>query len=91
MPVSVFPASQPTQVMPAGFPRGMPPNYVLEGYGPTVAPISASRSIMSTPPHVVHVMPHVEETIYHSEPFEGPDMYEKMDEMKDKFQEMKKN
>lgn len=45
---------------------------------------------MSTLSHVVHVMPRVKVTIYLSEPSEGLYMYEKMDEMKDRFQELKK-
>ncbi|KAI5388225.1 hypothetical protein KIW84_074061 [Lathyrus oleraceus] len=34
--------------------------------------------------------PRVEDIIYHSEPPEGPDVYEKMDEMKDQFLELRK-
>ena len=45
---------------------------------------------MSVPPPIVHTLPRVEDTIYHSEPSEGPDVYEKMDEMKDQFLELRK-
>jgi hypothetical protein len=38
----------------------------------------------------VHTLPRVEDTIYHSEPSEGPDVYEKMDDMKDQFLELRK-
>jgi hypothetical protein len=31
----------------------------------------------------VHTMPRVDNTIYHSEPYEGRDVYEKMDAMND--------
>ncbi|XP_050915755.1 uncharacterized protein LOC127130836 [Lathyrus oleraceus] len=89
-PVSVVPINHPTHFMLAGFSWGIPTNYVPEGYAPTIAPIPKSRPVMSTPSPVLHVMPRVDETTYHSEPSEGPDMYEKMDEMKDEFQEMKK-
>ncbi|XP_050909943.1 uncharacterized protein LOC127123806 [Lathyrus oleraceus] len=89
-PVYVFPTSQPAQVMPARFPWGIPPNFMPEGYAPTVALMPASLLIMSMPSPFAYAMPRVEETIYHSESFEGPQMYEKMDEMKDQFQELKK-
>lgn len=67
--MSIFPANQPTEAMPAEFPWRMPPNVMPKGYAPTVAPMSASRPVMSTPPHVVHALPRVEEVIYYSEPF----------------------
>ena len=38
----------------------------------------------------MHTFPRVEDTIYHSEPYEGLNVYEKMDEMKDQFLEMRK-
>ena len=71
--------------MPAEFPWGIPPNFMPEGYPPTVSHMEVSSSVMFVAPPVVHVMPHVDETIYHSEPSEGPDVYEKMDEMKYQF------
>ena len=76
--------------MPAGFPWGMPPNFVPEGFAPTFASMLTSSQVMSVPPPVVHTLPRVEDTIYHSEPSEGPDVYEKMYEMKDQFFEMRK-
>jgi hypothetical protein len=76
--------------IPAGFPWGMPPNFVPEGFAPTFASMLTSSPVMSVPPPVVHTLPRVEDTIYHSEPSEGPDVYEKMDEMKDQFLELRK-
>ncbi|KAI5431680.1 hypothetical protein KIW84_035733 [Lathyrus oleraceus] len=76
--------------MPAGFPWGMPSNFVPEGFAPTFASMPASSPVMSVPPPIVHTLPRVEDTIYHSEPSEGPDIYEKMDEMKDQFLELRK-
>ncbi|KAI5439317.1 hypothetical protein KIW84_024914 [Lathyrus oleraceus] len=54
--------------MPSGFPWGMPPNFLLEGFAPTFASMSASSPIMFVPPPAVHTLPRVEDTIYHSEP-----------------------
>ena len=76
--------------MPSGFPWGMPPNFMPEGFAPTFASMPTSSSVMSVPSPVVHTLPRVEDTIYHSESFEGPDVYEKMDEMKDQFLELRK-
>ncbi|XP_050916226.1 uncharacterized protein LOC127131344 [Lathyrus oleraceus] len=45
---------------------------------------------MSVPPPVVHTFPRVDDTIYHFEPSEGSYVYEKMDEMKDQFLELRK-
>ena len=45
---------------------------------------------MYVPPSVIHTLPRVEDTSYRSEPSEGPDVYEKMDEMKDQFLELRK-
>ena len=42
------------------------------------------------PPPIVHTLPRVEDTIYHSESSEGPDVYEKMDEMNYQFLELHK-
>lgn len=77
MLVHVIHVSQLAQDMSAGFPWGMPSNFMPEGYAPTAAPMPVSRPVMSTPSPIVHVLPRVEETIYHSESFEGPDVYEK--------------
>ncbi|KAI5440709.1 hypothetical protein KIW84_010255 [Lathyrus oleraceus] len=77
-------------VMPAEFPWGMPLNFVPEGFAPTFASMSATSPTMSVPPPIVHTLPRVEDTIYHSEPSEGPDVYEKMDEMKDQFLALRK-
>ncbi|KAI5438067.1 hypothetical protein KIW84_023980 [Lathyrus oleraceus] len=69
---------------------GMPPKFMPEGFTPTFNSMSASSPIMSMPPPVVHTLPCVEYTIYHSEPSEGPNVYEKMDEIKDQFLELRK-
>jgi hypothetical protein len=68
----------------------MPANFVPEGFAPTLASLPASSPVLSVPPPVVHTLPRVEDTIYHSEPSEGPDVYEKMDDMKDQFLELRK-
>jgi hypothetical protein len=77
-------------IMPVGFPWGIPSNFMPEGFAPTFASMSASSPVMSVPPPVVHTLPRVEDTIYHSEPYEGLNVYEKMDEMKDQFLELRK-
>ncbi|KAI5431077.1 hypothetical protein KIW84_035295 [Lathyrus oleraceus] len=46
--------------------------------------------VLSASSPIVHTLPRVEEIIYHSEPYEGPDVYEKMDEMKDQFLKLHK-
>jgi hypothetical protein len=74
--------------MSAGFPWGMSPKFVPEGYVPTFAFMPTSSSVLSVPPPIAHTLPRVEDTIYHYEPSEGPDVYEKMDEMKDQFLEL---
>ncbi|KAI5434012.1 hypothetical protein KIW84_021028 [Lathyrus oleraceus] len=76
--------------MPTGFPWGMPPNFVPEGFAPTFASMPSSSPVMSVPPPVMHTLPRVEDTIYHFEPSKGPDVYENMDEMKDQFLELHK-
>ncbi|KAI5425400.1 hypothetical protein KIW84_031271 [Lathyrus oleraceus] len=62
--------------MLTGFPWGIPSNFMPEGFAPTFASIPASSPVMSVPPPVVHTLPRVEDTIYHSEPSEGPNVYE---------------
>ncbi|KAI5427166.1 hypothetical protein KIW84_032548 [Lathyrus oleraceus] len=79
----------PTSI-PTGFPWGMPPNFMPEGPTPTFASMSTSSSVLVVPPPVVHTMPRVDDTIYHSELSEGPDVYEKMDAMNDQFLELHK-
>jgi len=83
-------ATQSSPSMPARFPWGMPSNFMPEGFAPTFASMPAPSPITFVPPPVVHTLPRVEDTIYHSEPSEGPDVYEKMDEMKDQFLELRK-
>ncbi|KAI5438405.1 hypothetical protein KIW84_024232 [Lathyrus oleraceus] len=79
----------PTTML-AGIPWGMPPNFMLEGPAPTFASMPTSSPVLAVPPPVVHTMPRVDDTIYHSEPFEGPDVHEKMDAMNDQFLELRK-
>ncbi|CAL5197280.1 unnamed protein product [Lathyrus oleraceus] len=76
--------------MPPEFPWGMPSNFVPEGFAPTFASMPTYSPVMPVPPPVVHTLPRVEDTIYHSEPSEGSNVYEKMDEMKDQFLELYK-
>ncbi|KAI5402668.1 hypothetical protein KIW84_050315 [Lathyrus oleraceus] len=76
--------------MPAKFPWGMAPNFMPEGFAHTFASMQASSPVMSVPHPIVHTLPRVEDTIYHSEPYEGLNMYAKMDEMKDQFLELRK-
>ncbi|KAI5438126.1 hypothetical protein KIW84_024027 [Lathyrus oleraceus] len=76
--------------MPAGFPGRMPPNFIPEGPAPTFASLPASSPVLAVPPHVMNTMPRVDDTIYHSEPSEGPNVYEKMDAMNDQFLELRK-
>ncbi|KAI5420381.1 hypothetical protein KIW84_044244 [Lathyrus oleraceus] len=64
--------------MPTGFPWGMPPNFMPEGPVPTFASLPASSPVLAVPPPIVHTLPRVDDTIYHSEPSEGPDVYEKI-------------
>ena len=76
--------------MPTGFPWGMPPNFMPEGPVPTFASLPASSPVLAVPPPVVHTTPRVDDTIYHSEPSEGPDVNEKMEAMNDQFLELRK-
>ncbi|KAI5406028.1 hypothetical protein KIW84_052692 [Lathyrus oleraceus] len=76
--------------MPAGFPWGMPPSFMPEGPAPTFTSLPTSSPVLAVPPPVVHTIPRVDDTIYHSEQSEGPDVYEKMDSMKDQFLELRK-
>ncbi|KAI5415780.1 hypothetical protein KIW84_040991 [Lathyrus oleraceus] len=53
-----------------------------------ISEVATSRMPAATA-HFAPTMP-AENTIYHSEPYEGLDVYEKMDEMKDQFLELHK-
>ncbi|KAI5434489.1 hypothetical protein KIW84_021353 [Lathyrus oleraceus] len=72
---------------------------------PEVAPTSIPAHVMgstdvmpSMPPSVVNSVPtpalipqvHVHETIYHSKAFENPNVYDKFDEMRDQFSDLRK-
>ncbi|KAI5419558.1 hypothetical protein KIW84_043646 [Lathyrus oleraceus] len=76
--------------MPSGFPWGMPPGFIPDIPAPTFASMPASSPVLAIPPPVVHTAPRVDDTIYHSEPSEGPDVHEKMDAMNDQFLELRK-
>ncbi|KAI5404902.1 hypothetical protein KIW84_051888 [Lathyrus oleraceus] len=56
----------------------------------TVPITAAIHPVMSVPHPIIHTLPRVEETIYYSESSEDPDVYEKMDKMKDQFLELRK-
>ncbi|KAI5388295.1 hypothetical protein KIW84_074109 [Lathyrus oleraceus] len=76
--------------MPSRFPWGMPANFVPEGLAPTFTSLPASSPVLAVSPAIVHTLPRVEDTIYHSEPSEDPNVYEKMDAMNDQFLELHK-
>ncbi|KAI5436522.1 hypothetical protein KIW84_022858 [Lathyrus oleraceus] len=76
--------------MPSGFQWGMPPGFMPDIPAPTFASVPASSPVLAMPPPVVHTVPRVDDTIYHSEPSEGPDFHEKMDAMNDQFLELHK-
>ncbi|KAI5420485.1 hypothetical protein KIW84_044328 [Lathyrus oleraceus] len=76
--------------MPTGFPWGMPPSFMPDIPAPTFASMPASTPVLDVPPPVVHTVPRVDDTIYHSESSESPDVHEKMDVMNDQFLELRK-
>ncbi|KAI5410017.1 hypothetical protein KIW84_055479 [Lathyrus oleraceus] len=88
--VSAASANFAPSTMPAGFPWGMPANFVPDDLTPTFASLPESSLVLAVPPPVVHTLPRVDDTIYHSEPSEGPDVYEKMGAMNDQFLELRK-
>ncbi|XP_050919583.1 uncharacterized protein LOC127137141 [Lathyrus oleraceus] len=65
------------------FSNGMPPNFVPEGYQPEIL---VAQSVMLIPPPMVHVVPYVEEPVFHTDQSETVDVYERMDEFHDQFQ-----
>lgn len=52
-----------------------------------VAPV---QPVMVTAPPIVHVVPQVEDPIYHTAPSENPDVHKRMDGFHDQFQELQK-
>ena len=58
--------------MLVGFPWGMLPNFMPEGYAPIFVSLSASSPVMLVSSPVVQTLPRVEDTIYHYESSEGP-------------------
>lgn len=65
----------------------MPPNFLREGYQPEVP---VAQPVMSVPPPVVHVVPYVEEPVFHADQSENVGGYKRMDEFQDQFQTMQK-
>ncbi|KAI5444133.1 hypothetical protein KIW84_012663 [Lathyrus oleraceus] len=76
--------------MPTGFLWGMPPNFMPEGPALNFASMPTFSPVLAVPPPVVHTVPRVDDTIYHSKSSEGPDVHEKMDAMNDQFLELRK-
>ncbi|KAI5437040.1 hypothetical protein KIW84_023235 [Lathyrus oleraceus] len=76
--------------MPPEFPWGMPPSIMPDIPAPTFASMPASSPVLVMPPPIVHTAPRVDDTIYHSESSEGPDVNDKMDAMNDQFLELRK-
>lgn len=91
--VSDVPTRPPRQnQMPTGYLWGMAPNYMPENFNhatesPLVNQVSPDQPVMVTPPPVVHIVPQVEDLIYHTSASENLDFYERMDEFQDQFQE----
>lgn len=63
-PIFVALVSAPQHHMPSDFPWGMPLKFVPEGYQPAVE-VPMAQPVMSVPPIVVHVIPYVEEHVFH--------------------------
>lgn len=74
------PVSAPQHHMPSGFPWGMPPNFVPEGYQPAIE-VPMDQPVMSVPPPVVHDVPYVKEPVFHADQSEIVGVYERMDEL----------
>lgn len=90
--VSTGPTRPPHQYqMPAGYPWGMPLNYMPQNFNPStetplVNQVPPFQPVMVTTPPVVHDVPQVEDPIYHNILSENLDVYERMDGFHDKFQ-----
>ncbi|XP_050920091.1 uncharacterized protein LOC127137700 [Lathyrus oleraceus] len=92
------PAMGSANVMPSGYPWGMPHNFMLKGHHPQAQVQSASSPVPMVPSLVVNSVPtpapipqvRVDENIHHSEAFENPDVYDKLDEMRDQFSNLRK-
>ncbi|XP_050897015.1 uncharacterized protein LOC127103815 [Lathyrus oleraceus] len=69
-PISMAPVNSPQHHMPTSFPWGMPPNFVPEGYQPDIE-VPMAQPMMSVPPLVVHVVPYIEETVFHDDQSEA--------------------
>ncbi|XP_050916558.1 uncharacterized protein LOC127131685 [Lathyrus oleraceus] len=98
-PTSILaPAMGSANVMPFGYPWGMPHNFVPEGYHQQVQAQPTSSPVPVVPSPVVNSVPipvpipqvRVDETIYHSEAPENPDVYDKLYEMRDQFSDLRK-
>ncbi|XP_050914958.1 uncharacterized protein LOC127129893 [Lathyrus oleraceus] len=92
------PSMGSVNVMPFDYLWGMPHNFVPEGYHPQVQAQPASSPVLVVSPLVVNSIPiptpipqvRIDETIYHSEAFENPDVYDKLDKMRDQFSDLRK-
>ncbi|XP_050875847.1 uncharacterized protein LOC127079503 [Lathyrus oleraceus] len=92
------PAMGSVNVMPSGYPWGMPHNFMPEGYHPQVQAQPTSSPVPVVPPSVVNSVPipapipqvRIDKIIYHSEASENPDVYDKLDEMRDQFSDLRK-
>ena len=83
------PVSAPQHEIPPGFPWGMPPHFVLEGYQPAIE-VPGAQPVMYVLPPVLHATPYVEKPIFHANQSETVSVYEKMDEFQHQFQAMQK-
>jgi hypothetical protein len=68
--------------MPSGFPWGMPPNFVSEGYQPEVP---VAQPVMYVPHLMGRTVPYVEEPFLHTDQSETIGVYERRDEFQDQF------
>lgn len=63
----------------------MPLNYLLENFNlaveaPFVNQVPPIQPVMAIAPPIVHVLPQVEDHVYHTSPSENLDVYERMDQ-----------
>ncbi|XP_050909459.1 uncharacterized protein LOC127123266 [Lathyrus oleraceus] len=92
------PAMGSVNIMSSGYPWGMPYNFMPEGYHSQVQAHPTSIPVPVVPPPVVNSIPiptlipqvHVDETIYHFEASENPDVYDKLHKMSDQFSDLRK-
>ena len=78
------PVSAPQHHMPHGFPWGMHPHFVAEGYQ-FIVEVPMAQPFIYVPPSVVHVAPYVERHIFHVDQSEIVGIYERIDDFQDHF------